>query len=336
MTREWTAPEILALSSSYWRPFALQAGVELDVFTVLDSAPEPLSASELAGTLNCDERALDMLLTALAAMGFLERVSGGFAAPEHSRRHLSRNSEEYLGFIIKHHMYISPGWCKLAEAVKKGSKTREITTKETENADEREAFLMGMFNVAMSQAERIAAALDLSGKKRLLDLGGGPGTYAVFFCRANPELAATIFDRPTTAPIAKNVVRRFGLEDRVDFIGGDFLNDLLPGPNDAAWLSQVLHGESPDNAAKLIARAGKTLNPGGLLIVQEFVLDDDKRGPAQPALFSLNMLVGTEGGQAYTWAEITAMLRAAGAVSVDRLAVDLPQGCGILVGRMPD
>lgn len=338
MTKTWTAPEMLALSSAYWQTFALQAAVALDVFTAVEESAKEGGAATVPGlakTLACDERALGMLATALASMGFLTRDGQRLCLPDHSATYLSRNSEAYIGYIIKHHIHITPAWAKLAEAVKTGRSVRALSSSDTDDADERESFLLGMFNVAMNQAERIASALDLTGRKRLLDLGGGPGTYAVFFCRANPGLTATIFDRPTSEPIARQVVTRFGLEDRVVFAGGDFLHDSLPQGFDVAWLSQVLHGESPEDAARLVARAASVLNPGGLLIIQEFVLDDDGAGPEHPALFSLNMLVGTEGGQAYTWSEITSMLRAAGAVAVERLNVDLPQGCGILIGRMP-
>jgi hypothetical protein len=84
-----------------------------------------------------------------------------------------------------------------------------------------------------------------------------------------------------------------------------------------------------------VAKARKSLNPGGIIAIQEFVMDDDRRGPKHSALFGLNMLVGTTGGQTYTWYEKEAMLREAGAVSVSRLDIDLPMGCGILIGQLP-
>ncbi|SBW10128.1 O-methyltransferase [uncultured delta proteobacterium] len=338
MAKQWTAGEILELSNAHWRTFALQAGVVLDLFTVMDNREKDgkqTAVADLAKTLQCDERSLGMLVTALIALGFLDRDGDILSLPEHSRTYLSRNSAAYVGFIIRHQAHIAPGWCKLADSVKTGGPARDISSSHTDDAEEREAFLLGMFNVAMNQAEKIAAALDLSGRKRLLDLGGGPGTYAVFFCRANPDLRATIYDRPTSEPIARGIVRRFGLEDRIDFAGGNFLRDPLPTGYDVVWISQIIHGDTPAEAAKLVVDAGKLCNPGGLLIIQDFVLDNDRRGPAHPALFALNMLTGTEGGQTYTWAEIEAMLRAAGAVAVSRLDIDLPMGCGILVGRMP-
>jgi SAM-dependent methyltransferase len=340
MAKEWGSADIMGLSSSYWAGCALQAGVSLDLFTALENSggnaqDKHITAQVLAHKLGCNERAFGMLVTALISLGFLDGDADNILLPEHSRIYLSRSSEQYLGYFIKHHANIMPGWVNLAEAVKKGKRTRENSSSDTDNADEREAFLMGMFNVAINQAEKVAAALDFTGRKRWSDIGGGPGTYAVFFCKANPELRATIFDRPSSESFALGVVRRFGLEQRVDFAGGDFLKDTLPAGYDVAWLSQVLHGESPADATRLVERAAKTLNPGGLLVIQEFVLDDTRRGPAHPALFGLNMLIGTTGGQAYTSSEIQDMLRKAGAGAVRRLEIDLPMGCGIIMGQMP-
>ncbi|GHV51496.1 SAM-dependent methyltransferase [Deltaproteobacteria bacterium] len=335
MATQWTVSAILALSGAYNAGCALQTAVQLDVFTTLEKEPQ-LSCRELARKLRCDERAFAMLASALISLGFLDQQADRLLLPQASRLFLSRSSDQYLGYIIQHHAHIQPAWTRLAEAIRSGKPIRETSSSHTESAEEREAFLMGMFNVAMNQAEKVAAALDLSARKRLIDIGGGPGTYAAFFCKTNPHLSATIFDRPTSEEFAMRIVRRFGLEKRVDFAGGDFLRDALPDGYDAAWLSQVLHGENPADAAKLVARAAGTLNPGGLLAIQEFIVDDDRRGPTQSTLFSLNMLVGTPGGQAYTQSEISAMLRDAGVVSVSRLPAELPPGCGILVGVMPE
>jgi SAM-dependent methyltransferase len=340
MAKEWSSADIMGLSSAYWAGCALQAGVSLDLFTALENsannvADKHVSAQILAHKLGCNERAVGMLVTALISLGFLDGDVDNILLPEHSRIYLSRSSEQYLGYFIKHHAHIMPGWVNLAAAVKSGKRAREISSSDTDNADEREAFLMGMFNVAINQAEKVALALDFSGRKRLIDIGGGPGTYAVFFCKANSDLRATIFDRPSSKSFALGVVKRFALEQRVDFVGGDFLVDTLPAGYDVAWLSQVLHGENPADAARLVEKAAKTLNPGGLLVIQEFVLDDTRRGPAHPALFGLNMLIGTAGGQAYTSSEIQGMLHKAGAFAVRRVEIDLPMGCGIIMGQMP-
>lgn len=337
MKRTWTASEILKFSNVHWEPLALQAAVQLGLFTALDAMTQPeesLAVSTLAEKIDCDPRALGMLCSALIALGFLAQTDQGLLLPDYSRRYLSSHSKHYLGFIISHHAHLLKAWGGLADSVMSG-KAQPVDTGDFRDEEEREAFLMGMFNIGTHQAEIVAAKLPLGGRERLLDVGGGPGTYATYFCLANAHLQATIFDRPTTKPFATKVVNQYDLSERIDFVSGDFINDPLPKGYDVAWLSQVLHGETPDNAAKLIKNAARSLNPQGLLVVQEFVLEDDKTGPPHSALFGLNMLVCTEGGQAYTWSEISQMMTGAGATSIKRLEVNLPEGCGILVGTMP-
>jgi SAM-dependent methyltransferase len=310
----------------------VQAAVQLDLFTAL--AESSRTEEQLAAGLGCDLRALRMLVTALVALEFLERREEAVAAPPGVLTFLARTSPEYLGFIIRHQAHIMPAWTKLAESVRGGGPSRARSSIHTQDDEEREAFLMGMFNVARQQAETIAQGLDLTGRSRLIDVGGGPGTYSVYFCLRNPGLTATVFDLPGSERFARGVVERYGLGDRIEFTGGDFLRDELPKGQDVAWLSQVLHGEGPENAARLVKNAAGCLRSGGLLCIQEFVIDNDRTGPAHSALFSLNMLVGTDDGQAYTLDEVREMLKSAGAGDIRVLDLALPPGCRVLVGTV--
>ena len=333
MSVEWSPADIMRLSAGYQASCVLVTALELDIFTRLHGGPIPEDV--LAKEFSVEPRAFSMLATALVSFGFLTRTAEGMAATKSALTYLSRRSDEYIGFIILHHGHIMSGWTRLSQALRTGTRTVENGTLFTPDEREREDFLMGMYTVARLQAGRIAEALDLSGCRTLLDIGGGPGTYAVFFCERNPGLRATIFDLPTSAPYAERVINRHGMAERVDFMPGDFLADPFPGNQDVAWLSQVLHGEGPQQAKALVLKAGACLRPGGLLCIQEFMLDDGREGPQRAALFSLNMLVETEAGQAYTQAEIHAMMTAAGAVDIRAVPVDLPESCRILIGVMP-
>jgi SAM-dependent methyltransferase len=192
-----------------------------------------------------------------------------------------------------------------------------------------------MFNVASQQAQSIAAALDLRNRTRLLDLGGGPGTYAVHFCLQNPHLSATVYDLPATRPFAERIVARYRLAQRIQFMEGDFLREAVTGRYDVVWISQVLHAMDDEGSAVLLEKAARVRTPGGLLLIQEFVLDDSRDGPEHPALFGCNMLVGTESGKAYTEKELFELLRRSGASDVRRLDLALPLGCGIVSGSFP-
>ena len=330
--KEWNAPELLHLSGSYWTCCAVQAAVQLDLFTALADGPQ--TEKQLAVNLGCDLRALHMLVTAMVALEFLERRGETVIASPSALTYLARTSPEYVGFIIRHHAHIMPAWTELAKSVRSGKSSREKSSVHTEDDKEREAFLMGMFNIARQQAETISNALDLAGCSRFIDVGGGSGTYAVYFCLRNPSLRAIVFDLPASERFAREVVERYGLADRIEFVGGDFLRDELPRGQDVAWLSQVLHGERPEHAALLVKNAAACLHPGGILCIQEFMIDNDHTGPAHPALFSLNMLVGTDGGQAYTMDEICLMLKDAGAKDIRSLDLALPLGSRVLMGTM--
>lgn len=330
--KHWTPADLLQLSGGYWNACALHAGVKLDLFTPL--AERTLTAADLAGRLKTDPRGLAMLLTALAAMRLLEKWGDSYDATPFAAEFLSRTSPKYLGHIILHHHHLMAGWAHLDEAVQRGVPIRERVSHDDDEAA-RESFLMGMFNLAMQIAPRIVASIDLSGRRRLLDLGGGPGTYAIHFCQHYPRLSAVVYDLPTTRRFAEATISRFGLSDRIAFAPGDFLSDQLPGRFDVAWLSHILHSEGPAGCAAILAKTVAALEPGGLVLVQEFILDDSLDGPLFPALFSLNMLLGTPAGQAYAQGELVAMLEAAGARDVHRLPLELPNGAGVIAGTAP-
>lgn len=330
--RIWSPPQLLELSGGYWSTCALHAGVKLGVFTPL--AAEPLSAAALAVRINCDGRGLAMLLNALTAMDLLDKKDDSYVATPFAAEFLSRTSPGYLGHIIMHHHHLMTGWANLDKAVQSGSPIRERASHE-DVAVSRESFLMGMFNLAMLMAPKIVPNIDLSGRSRLLDLGGGPGTYAIHFCQQNPELSAVICDLPTTRDFAEQTVERFGLSSRISFVAGDFEEQDLPGGFDVAWLSHILHGVGPQECASILRKAIAALEPGGMILVQEFILDDSKDAPLFPTLFSLNMLLGTPEGQAYSESELVGMLAAAGATDVRRLPMALPNGSGIIAGMVP-
>ncbi|NLX19991.1 MAG: SAM-dependent methyltransferase, partial [Desulfobulbus sp.] len=296
-----TVTQLLKMASGCWKPCTLHAGVKLDIFSHL--ARNPMTSEDLAGLLEVDGRALDMLLHALTAMELLEKQEDRFSVTSFSGEHLARQSPGYLGHLILHHHFLVGGWNRLDEAVRQGGPVRHRSSRNS-NRLERESFLMGMFNQAFRIAPEIAAAIDLGGRRHLLDLAGGPGTYAIHFCQQNPGLSATIFDLPTTRPFAEQTVARYGLGDRISFVGGDIVTDPVGTGFDVVWLSHLLHSEGPETCAAIVAKAAAALTEGGLLFIQEFILDDSRLAPIHPVLFSLNMLIGTPEGQAYTTGEL--------------------------------
>lgn len=325
---QWNPGKLMRVSGAFWESFPLHAAVNLDLFTRIGE--DSLSAEEIASQWSGPQRSARMLLDALAAMGLLEKREDKYSNTETAKTFLVKTSPGYMGFAVKHHQHLVAAWSKLSQAVKTGKPVR----KQRRSRSELESFLMAMHNNASGLAPMIAREIDLSGRRHLLDLGGGPGTYAIHFCNVNPGLRATVFDLPTTEPFARKTIKRFGLSSRIDFQAGDYLHDAVSGSFDIAWLSQILHSMGPEGCQTLIEKAVSVLEPGGLVMVHEFLLNDAHDGPLFPALFALNMLVNTEEGRSYSEGEVREVLTRAGVRDIRRLAFRGPTDSGILSGTV--
>ena len=326
--REWNPGELLEISGFFWKTCTLHTAVKLDLFTVIGD--ESLTAGETAQKIDGAVNGVERLLNALVAMELLDKTDDKFSNTPSGQELLDKASPKYLGHIIMHHHHLLESWSELDQAVKSGKpqRTRSSYSKE----EWRESFLMGMFNMAMGMAPHIVPAIDVSNRQHLLDLGGGPGTYAIHYCLANDGLKATVYDLPTTRPFAEKTIQRFKLADRINFMDGNYLEDPVEGNYDVAWLSHILHGEGPDDCRMIIKKAVAALEPGGMIIIHDFILNNSMDGPLFPALFSLNMLLGTESGQSYSEEQIIDMLVAAGVRDIRRIAITTPNDSGIIVG----
>ncbi|WP_435549471.1 methyltransferase [Desulfobacterium sp. N47] len=327
-TEEWNPGKLLGISGNYWATCALHAGVKLDIFTVIGD--QLLTGQEIAEKTDADPRGVIMLLNALAAMNLLIKKNDNYSNTVFSNSFLSKESQHYLGYIIMHHHHLMASWNDLDKGVKTGKAVRSRAS--FDDPEVRENFLMGMFNLATNIAPQIVGKINLAGKKHLLDLGGGPGTYAIHFCLKNPSLKATIYDQKTTRPFAEKTVAGFGLSDRISFKAGDYLGKKITGTYDVVWLSHILHGGGPEDAQKIIQKAVSVLKPQGMILIHEFILNNDMDGPLFPALFSLNMLLGTDKGQAYSEKQIMDMLAAAKVVKISRIDIQTPNDSGLIQG----
>ena len=196
MTQRWNPGALLELSGAFWKTCALHAAVKLDVFSVIGD--DQLSAETIATGINGSLKGVERLLNALVAMDLLEKNDQAYGNIAGVGDFLSKQSPKYIGHIILHHHHLVEGWSQLDQAVVTGQPIRSRSSFSKE--EWRESFLLGMFNLAMNLAPQLVPLIDLSAKGHLLDLGGGPGTYAIHFCLNNPELKATVFDLPTTKP----------------------------------------------------------------------------------------------------------------------------------------
>ncbi|MEE4351830.1 MAG: methyltransferase [Desulfatiglans sp.] len=325
---QWHPGKLLETSGAYWKTCVLHAAVKLDIFTAIGS--QHLDAQSIAEELETDLNATERLLNALSAMELLDKVDGRYSNIAGAEAFLSKNSPKYIGFMILHHHFLMEPWSRLEEAVRSGKQVRPRES--FEDPVQREAFLMGMYNNAMLLAPRLVKEVDLSGRKHLLDLGGGPGTYAIHFCMENPSLKATVYDLPSTRPFAEKTISQFEMNGRIDFQKGDYVTQEIVGQYDAVWMSHILHGEGPDVCREMILKAVSRLEPGGLIIIHDFFLDDSMDAPLFPALFSLNMLLATSSGRSYSERQVRETLQAAGVTNIRRLPFQGPTESGIITG----
>ncbi len=286
---------------------ALLTAVELDVFTRLGR--EPMTAPGLAALLEADERGLTRLLDALVAGGALLKEAGRYRPAERTAS-LSADHPQSVLPMAQHLVTLWDTWSDLTQTVRTGRNPEAERSNRTEKS--LAAFIGAMHVVGRELAEEVAAAYDASWATRLLDIGGGSGTYSLAFLRRNPRLRGVLFDQAGVVPLARQRLDQEGFLQRVELVASDFYRaDLLPGC-DLALLSGIIHQNSPAQNEALFGKVRQPLQPGGRLLIRDHVMDEDRSRPAAGAWFALNMLVNTPGGDCYTFAEIKAGLERAG------------------------
>ena len=167
-----------------------------------------------------------------------------------------------------------------------------------------QAFIGAMHVIASPLAPRVVAAVAPGSAKALLDVGGGSGIYTLVFLQAVPAMKATLFDRPAVIEIARRILRQTGFLERVTFVPGDFYLDELPVGHDLAFVSAIIHQNSPEQNLDLFRKVYRSLSSGGRAVIRDHVMDEDRIHPRDGAIFAVNMLVGTAGGNTYTFEEI--------------------------------
>jgi cyclopropane fatty-acyl-phospholipid synthase-like methyltransferase len=183
---------------------------------------------------------------------------------------------------------------------------------------------------ARDRAPLTVKALGTNGVRRILDLGGGSGAYSIAFAKAAPDIHCEILDVPEVVPLTSEYVQKAGVASQVKVRGGDMLEDDFGSGYDIIMLNAICHMFSEQQNRDLFRRARKALAPKGRLVVQDFVLNPDKTGPQQAAMFSLNMLVNTDAGASYSEPEYTDWMKAAGFGEVCR--INLPGPSDLIVG----
>jgi predicted O-methyltransferase YrrM len=297
----------------------LHVAVLLKVFTRLSDTPR--GCDELAAACGAKADVLDKVLIACCSLGLLERDGDAYRNTELSQEYLVDGKPLYQGNIIAHAARVWDYWHDLPQLI------LEKPQPPTEAQDHRN-FILGMRDITMGGRGQIFLDyIDLSGRKHLFDVGGGPGLYSILACQKYPQLKATLLDLPETIAIAREFVEEAGLADRISLRGGSWETDDFGSGNDVVLFSNVLHG--PASMAKMkLKKAFDSLDSGGLLAIQEFALNDDKTGPELPALF--NVMVG-----AYSKPELIEQITQADFINTNIVTENEKIGCTWITAIKP-
>jgi cyclopropane fatty-acyl-phospholipid synthase-like methyltransferase len=175
---------------------------------------------------------------------------------------------------------------------------------------------MAMHGRAMAIGRMLIPLLNLKGRRKLLDIGGGPGTFSVLCAKANPGIRCSVLDLPEVVTIAKELIAEQGVSDRVKVIPGDYHETEFPGGFDTVNILGVLHQESAESIQSILARARHALIDGGVIHVMDMMTDETHTAPKFSALFAVNMALTTENGWVFSDAELRSWLEGAGFADV--------------------
>ncbi len=330
----WNLPEgldpmrVMQVASGYWQSCVLHAANRLDIFNLLDNQSKDLET--LQQETASDRRCLGALLSALVSMGFLERDGDVFKNNEFGQTFLTSSSKFYQGGIVYMFENWYEAWGGLFDTVKSGKPSALMH--QTYSDEETRDYMMGMHNRALSQSDVLTAMVDLTGKKKLMDVGCGPATFAVMFCKRYEGLHAVAMDRAQNLKIAQEIVDKYGMQDRVELLPGDYNSDDLGEGNDAMLLSSMTNQESPENITKLLKKCYDSMNNDGVIMIQEQLLNAKKDGPELAALIGVNQIINTVGGSSYSTTEMMEIMGSVGFVDIESRQMAPPSPFMLLTG----
>lgn len=332
MPSEPTAPDagpILDLLTAFRRSKTMFTAVTLGVFDALE--PGEKTASTLAAELKLNQDALTRLLHACVGLGLIRRDEDRFATTPAASTYLTRTSPRRLtGYLRFTDEILWKLWGNLGESIRDGENGWKRTFgweggifgQIFHTPELRREFLMGMHGYGVISSPVVVSAFDLSGFRKLVDLGGATGHLATAACRRYPELRALVLDLPEVVPIAMELVGATEVADRVQVIAGDFFTDPLPQA-DLYTLGRILHDWTEEKILLLLAKIHASLPVGGGVLIAEKLIADDRAGPSWAQMQDLNMLLVTEGRER-TLGEYTALLNRAGFTKVTGRVTDAP------------
>lgn len=314
-----------------WRARTLVAGVELDVFGRIASGKR--TVKEIAEAAKASQRGIASLLDALTAIGYLRKAGSRYGLQPISAAFLVPGRKDYVGALAHALSLTWDAWKNLTGVVRSGRPAETVNVAEKG----KQFFPQLVASIFPGNfAAATAAASQFGGKerrkiRRILDVAAGSGAWSLAFARAIPEARVTTVDFPEMTPITREFAGKLGVASRYEYLEGD-LREMNFGRDryDLVILGHIIHSEGEKRGKELLAKCYAALQPGGNVLIAEYVPNDSRTGPAMPLLFGLNMLLQTEEGAVFTLLEYRAWLKAAGFRKV--AAIPVPPPTTVILG----
>ena len=322
-----TAPspeKVMQIISAGWACSILGTAARHGIFTHLEEPGE--NAAGLAKKAGISTRGAQSLLDGLAGLGLLNRSGGNYVNGPDASLYLVKGKPSYLGGMAEVFMDELPIWAKLPEAVRSDVPQAPNTADVPENPFW-EALVPSIAALSAPVAQMAAEQLGIAkaGAISWLDVGGGSGIWSAIWLSANPQARGVQLDWPNVNKIAKGIVAKFGVADRFSTVDGDFHTaDFGSGTYDFAIYGHIAHQEAPADNIAVFRKFRKALKPGGTLLLNDFVLTDDRAGHPFAMMFSAQMLLMTKSGSAYREVDYRKWLGEAGFTSVEIVPTPTP------------
>jgi len=311
LSKEVSPKRIMEMTWSFASPLMIGAAIQNRVFDVLDGNPKTLE--QVAKATSASERGLRALLNGLVGIGLLTRRGEKYGLASDTAAFLVSTKPSFVGGLLLHADQIIPKWLGLAEIVRKGKPATSVNQRGP-GSKFFAKFVEDIFNMSYASASTAADTVlaGRSGTIGVLDIAAGSGVWGVALAHKSPTVRVTAVDWPGVIAVTRKVAAKHKVADRFSFVGGDILDADFGRNQQIATLGHILHSEGEERSRKMLKRVFASLASGGTIVIAEFTPDEDRRGPAIPLIFAVNMLVNTDDGDTFTFREIKSWLEEAG------------------------
>jgi 3-hydroxy-5-methyl-1-naphthoate 3-O-methyltransferase len=329
---------IMQMATGFWVSKTLMTAIELGVFTKISAYHnQSMTLKEFQNIIGVEEiRPAEAFTTALVSLGLLKvnKNNNGekaFANSEVSSKFLDKTKSTYIGDVIAmfdERSYKS--WDKLLEALKtnkpigeeQGGDIESIFDKARSNqeVEQVQKFTHAMHGISIGPAMALAKNVDFSNHKKMMDIGGGSGVYAIqVVTNIHNNMSAVVLDSKPVCQVAAQYIQQYNLQHKIQTMTFDFFKDQLPNDCDVAFLSHVIHIFDRDKNIILLKKIYDSLpSESGMILISEWLLNDEKTGPIASALMGLTMIIENRGGRSYSYSEISQMLIEVGFKNIEK------------------